>query len=274
MTFYVTLNGHQVEWNKNEVKEKLVRLGKLNGKQAGWIRFDLNVCASNWLTRLVWNFAIKYFNWMRKLIFNVDLEQTRSVLIDLGLQINNNSRLHQLYCRALEKFHTIAPNHVCKALNPNELIIHINEKCIPLDRVGLSPGGIRILLTNHGHLLKFFKLRSHNTITDFDSPEYIVQLLKYCPNIRFLSIQSQIYTDELICEIKKYNELLSLCISSAYANGVTSTDIDKILSSLKNLTHLKIENAQITHIPTALMELKDLSSIKFKKINIKTSVPS
>jgi len=109
--FNVAINGKQHVWSEETVKSKLQKIGALNGKKVAWIQSDLGIEKSTWLTRVIWSVVAKHFSWMRKNFFGVDLQQSRSLLEQIGNQIQDNPNIKDLYQQAVDEFNQIAPRH-------------------------------------------------------------------------------------------------------------------------------------------------------------------
>jgi len=124
--FAVSINNKEFTWSEEAVKSKLQKIGKLNGKRVAWIQSDLSVKKSNWLTRVIWSVVAKHFSWMRKHFYGVDLNQSRSLLVQLGNQIQNNPNIKDLYHQAVGKFNQIAPGHK----------VAVEGESIPLHSIG------------------------------------------------------------------------------------------------------------------------------------------
>jgi len=115
MTIYkLSYNKENFQWPEKEVTKKLEHIGALKDKKVAWIHLDLSTSKSNWLSRLIWTVVAKYFSWMRKSLYGVDLKQSRSLLKQIRHQIDSNSKLLELYKSAISKFNTIAPHHCIK----------------------------------------------------------------------------------------------------------------------------------------------------------------
>jgi len=124
--FNVIINSKQHEWSENKVKSKLQKIGNLKGKKVAWIQANLSVKKSTWLTRVIWSVVAKHFSWMRKYFFSVNLQQSRSLLLQIGEEIQDNPNITKLYHQAVGKFNKIAPRHK----------LALEDESIPLTSVG------------------------------------------------------------------------------------------------------------------------------------------
>jgi len=95
--FNITINNTEFIWPEEAVKSKLQKIGNLKGKKVAWIQSDLSVKKSNWLTRVIWSVVAKHFTWMRKHFYGVDLNQSRSLLEQIGKQLPDNTKIKNLY---------------------------------------------------------------------------------------------------------------------------------------------------------------------------------
>lgn len=109
--FKICLNGTQSLLSKEAVSERLTALGRLESKKIAWIRSDLTLSSSNWLERLIWSIAAKFFSWMRTAFYGIDLEESRSCLLQIGIQIRGDAKLSRLFLKSISKFTEIAPGH-------------------------------------------------------------------------------------------------------------------------------------------------------------------
>lgn len=104
--YHVTFRDHHSDdWQASNVLIKLEQLGTAN-KRFEWIHSDLSVSKSGFWSRLFFP-LIKWF-------LDIDLEQSRSLLCQLGPQINTSTddRLKSAYKSAITKFSEIAPHHI------------------------------------------------------------------------------------------------------------------------------------------------------------------
>lgn len=79
-------------------------------KKMTWIRGDLSTSKSSVIGRAFWVIA-KHFDWMRKLFYSVDLEESKKILISLKPQVQKNPTMSALFKAAVDNFNQIAPNH-------------------------------------------------------------------------------------------------------------------------------------------------------------------
>lgn len=102
-------NKIEQQWTKSELTNRLKGL-IAHQKKRGWIRADLSVSRSNCLTRLVWHLVAKHFDWMRKLLYKVDLKQSSAILSQLNSQIlqANHSDLCHLFSQAVHQYNQIS----------------------------------------------------------------------------------------------------------------------------------------------------------------------
>ncbi|PJD96494.1 MAG: hypothetical protein CK425_05870 [Parachlamydia sp.] len=97
------------QWNDDEVIKKLEGLKKAN-KQKVWVRKDLSLATSNWLTRIIWVIIGKRcLKWM----FQIDLERSKLILgqIQKQLPASTNPLISDLFKTAVINFNLIAPRH-------------------------------------------------------------------------------------------------------------------------------------------------------------------
>lgn len=97
------------QWNDDEVIKKLEGLKKAN-KQKVWVRKDLSLATSNWLTRIIWVIIGKRcLKWM----FHIDLERSKLILgqIQKQLPASTNPLISDLFKTAVINFNLIAPRH-------------------------------------------------------------------------------------------------------------------------------------------------------------------
>jgi hypothetical protein len=122
MSFHINLGKHKyANWTKHEVEQVLWNIGSA-AKNSNWIESDLTVSKSNWFSRMMWCVA-KHFDWMRKAFYNVDLENSRSILEQLRVKIitHNDKVLMGIFNNAVANFSYIAPNHSA-TLIPDDVV--------------------------------------------------------------------------------------------------------------------------------------------------------
>src|SRR5215510_1914387 len=115
--FAINLNDKSsIQWSKKQLSNTLRSLASAK-KEVVWIRSDLTTSESNWFTRVIWTYIAKHFDWMRRNLYNVDLEKSREILGKLLEQLPNNAKLIDLYNKAALNFNNeIAPNHKIKEI--------------------------------------------------------------------------------------------------------------------------------------------------------------
>lgn len=110
MAFTVEIKKNSLQqWNDDEVIKKLEGLKKAN-KQKVWVRKDLSLATSNWLTRIIWVIIGKRcLKWM----FHIDLERSKLILgqIQKQLPASTNPLISDLFKTAVINFNLIAPRH-------------------------------------------------------------------------------------------------------------------------------------------------------------------
>lgn len=112
INFEINVPNNKVIWSEDKVRSKLEELGNMEGKKVAWIRDDLSIKKSNWLTRVIWTVVAKHFSWMRKHLYKVNLKQSRVILEQIGKEITpQSSELTIIYKQAVEKFNQTAPRH-------------------------------------------------------------------------------------------------------------------------------------------------------------------
>lgn len=98
---------------------KLEQLGTLAGKEYAWIERDLNVSTpSTFLARWIWTIIAKRFNYLRELLYHVNLEDSASLLKSIGAEIDRaNLRQVEVYNTAVATFNKVAPRHQVTQIN-------------------------------------------------------------------------------------------------------------------------------------------------------------
>ncbi len=128
------------QWSEQLVEKKLKAIGNLEGKKTAWICKDLELKASHGLARLIWTVVAKFFHWMRERFYGVDLEMSRSLLAQIGVQVQGDGKFSKLYLTALETFSQIAPRHgFSKAMhNPCKFENEIKSSALRLIKQGIT----------------------------------------------------------------------------------------------------------------------------------------
>jgi len=110
MAFTVQLKKNiSQQWNDNDVITKLENIKKADKKKV-WIRKDLSLATSNWLTRLIWIIIGKRcLKWM----YHINLERSKLILGQIQKQLpsSTNPLISDLFCQAAANFNLIAPRH-------------------------------------------------------------------------------------------------------------------------------------------------------------------
>lgn len=115
MLYDICIGNKNYKWTEETVKDKLEAISNLKGKEAAWIVKNLNVNKSSILGRLFWTFIGKYFQCLREIFYNVNLEQSKNVLLQIHKQIRpRKTELLKIYHLAISKFNQIAPHHFVK----------------------------------------------------------------------------------------------------------------------------------------------------------------
>lgn len=111
MNFSVQLGNKTLNWNEDQVRQKLEGLSNLHNKKCGWIHSDLSTSNSWCITRVFWTLIAKHFNCLRSCFYNVDLDKSKAILEQLKPQVESNPAMTRLFNQAVDKFETIAPKH-------------------------------------------------------------------------------------------------------------------------------------------------------------------
>jgi hypothetical protein len=118
MSFKILLNNSRVlNWDLSTVQTKLTQLKDVQ-KNAAWICSDLTIVKSNSFERWIWTIVAKYFTFLRKFVFHVDLEQSKNILSQLKIEIQDSQdrKLIKLFDKALSNFNAIAPKYSGKLI--------------------------------------------------------------------------------------------------------------------------------------------------------------
>ena len=99
-------------WDEPKLEKKLEGLAHAEKSQV-WVHRNLSTDQSGFFGRAFWGIA-KHFNWMRRAFYDVDLERSKEILIELQPQIQTqgNEKLSKLYEEAVNHFNQIAPHHM------------------------------------------------------------------------------------------------------------------------------------------------------------------
>lgn len=119
MTFTIKINNTESkQWTEESIIKKLQDIKKVK-KEKQWIRSDLSVRNSNWLTRLIWTTIGKRF--LRK-IYHIDLENSKSILkqIEIHLPDTKSEIINSLFKEAILNFNRVAPKHSLKLSNEDD----------------------------------------------------------------------------------------------------------------------------------------------------------
>lgn len=121
MTFTVHTKGNQKDperWNSATVVAKLTAIESIDKKKM-WLCSQLTVSNSSFIGRLFWAVA-QYFNWMRTLFYDIDLEKSQALLSELQPQLidNNQDSLLRLFKKTVLNFNTHFFHHAVP-LNPD-----------------------------------------------------------------------------------------------------------------------------------------------------------
>ncbi len=126
LNFNVTINHKQVSWNETAVEKKLQSLAGADRKKQ-WIQRDITVTPSSGPGRFLWVF-VKNIPFLRDVFFKINLNQTSTVLQELGDQIKKRHQtqagdpkdLSLLFNNAIEHFNALFPHHQLKKLDASK----------------------------------------------------------------------------------------------------------------------------------------------------------
>lgn len=202
--FIIKVNHQEQIWSKEVIQSKLEQIGKLEGKKIAWIRSDLSLKKSNWLSRIIWTLVVKHFTIMRRAFYDVDLEQSRCIFDQLLPQIKNSEdqELIILFNHAVKKFNSIAGQHASSLIKPSSEELSTLEAAASLreqlqtGRAAFDETSVQKMVSNPSlhqqsdylnHLLKYEyvqqQLRDLNKFTVVPETEMLVlEALKYNVN--------------------------------------------------------------------------------------------
>jgi len=245
--------------SRDMVKTKLETLGNLSGKKVGWIRSDLTIKKSNWLSRLIWTVVAKHFSWMRKYYYCVDLNQSHSILVQIGNQLPKKDSYQTIFQKAVKKFNQVAPKHRIisaefgKMGRTSDWTEELGPKYTKKD--------VFAFLKEHGKKLTelFFSpyhggwqgsIKCFEKITDSE----LDKILEYCPNLKKLWIRHNELGDNPLSVISsKLRHLENLAILSS--DEVKDRDLE-YLNGMCSLKHLNLHGCdKITK--EGLLQLKE-----------------
>lgn len=250
--FSITFQNKTHNWQISTVNEKLEKIGNLKGKKTAWIQGDLGLKKSNALTRAIWSLVAKYFSWMRKHLYGVDLKKSRSFLEQIGKDIRPDSPLKKVYQKAVNKFNEIAPrNH----LEPNLPFMNAHPH-FTLKGQGYKSDDILLdFVKQHGKDVKTLNLkRVKNIENSFE------KIISYCPNLTFLMPDGDCINDEKVSLIAKTLPFLhELDFRDTYSQNFSSIKPLRTLENLKKLTLSRCND-------NILKELKELKNLEVLRI--------
>lgn len=189
MTFTIKINKTESkQWNEETIIKKLEGI-KAAKKQKQWIRSDLSIKNSNWLTRLLWKIVGKRL--FRKM-YHVDLENSKSILqqIQVHLPDTQSATISSLFKEAVLNFNKIAPRHKIKLISEDD------------DNIPSTPSPLMKKI-DHGILSES---EAEDLLRNSPAGTYIIkQQLDRTPNT--LSI-SYVAPDQTVCHISPQAPIL------------------------------------------------------------------
>lgn len=97
--------------SRAEVKAILLGLGSLSGRRVAWVRPDLSLLPSSWVTRFIWSIC-KNIGFFRSFFFQINLQKSRQTLLELHAQIPfHDKELLSLHALAMSNFNTHFPKY-------------------------------------------------------------------------------------------------------------------------------------------------------------------
>jgi hypothetical protein len=109
MSYTIIIKNESEVWSQTQTLIKLQQLARAN-KYTYFIRYDLTLEPTSLLTIIVWKclfFLPSFRNWM----FEIDLDSTRNILIQLKPLSTSNPFLQTAFENAICNFKNIFPNH-------------------------------------------------------------------------------------------------------------------------------------------------------------------
>lgn len=102
---------NEISYPREEIKQRLEKLGNLEGRSAAWVCADLSIIPSTWLGRCLWRLIAQYAQNLLSFFYSVDLEKSRTCLEQIKKAIAHDFELTQLHRKAVRRFNQLFPKH-------------------------------------------------------------------------------------------------------------------------------------------------------------------
>jgi hypothetical protein len=110
-SYSIQIHNTTVQWSESIVQKKLDDLAKVKDTRTCWLKSDLELSQSIWGDHVLWTALVKNSLWSREWLYGINLDTSRSILVQLNNQIDQDKPLKKICIQAINTFNSIAPNH-------------------------------------------------------------------------------------------------------------------------------------------------------------------